>query len=59
MQCVMASPRLQGLRRWTLATRDAHKLYEALGFRTPDNPGTLMEIVRPGLYRLDADRVAP
>jgi len=38
MQCVMASPRLQGLRRWTVATRDAHKLYEALGFRTPDNP---------------------
>ena len=24
MQCIMQHPELQGLRRWTLATRDAH-----------------------------------
>ena len=59
MQCVVASPRLQGLRRWMLATRDAHRLYEEVGFRTPGNPAALMEIVRPGVYRLDAGRPVP
>jgi GNAT superfamily N-acetyltransferase len=29
---VMAHPDLQGLRRWMLATADAHGLYEGLGF---------------------------
>ena len=28
MQAVLAHPELQGLRRWTLATHDAHGLYE-------------------------------
>ena len=59
MQCVVGSPRLQGLRRWMLATRDAHRLYEEVGFRTPGNPAALMEIVRPGAYRLDAGRPVP
>jgi len=27
MQCIVQEPQLQGLRRWTLATRDAHGLY--------------------------------
>src|SRR5881397_2633867 len=27
MEAIMAHPDLQGLRRWTLATRDAHELY--------------------------------
>jgi hypothetical protein len=38
-----------------LATRDAHRLYQRFGFR-PADPTMLMEIVRAGLYRLDADR---
>jgi GNAT superfamily N-acetyltransferase len=50
MECVMASPRLQGLRRWMLVTRDAHGLYEGVGFRPPGNPAGILEIVRPGLY---------
>jgi GNAT superfamily N-acetyltransferase len=29
-------PRLQTLRRWCLATRDAHEIYRALGFRDID-----------------------
>jgi len=51
MDCVMASPRLQGLRRWMLVTRDAHGIYEQAGFRAPAVPEGIMEIARPGLYR--------
>ena len=32
MECIMAHPDLQGLRRWMLATRDAHQLYSKYGF---------------------------
>lgn len=32
MQCIHQHPRLQGLRRWSLATRDAHGLYEQFGW---------------------------
>lgn len=50
MECVMASPRLQGLRRWSLVTRDAHALYRQVGWSTVANPDGYMEIARPGLY---------
>lgn len=32
MECVMAHPDLQGMRRWCLLTRDAHGLYSQFGF---------------------------
>ena len=51
MECVMGSRQLQGLRRWLLVTRDAHRLYERAGFRLAANPERIMEINRPGLYR--------
>lgn len=47
---VVAHPELQGLRRFTLFTRDAHALYERHGFRPLATPVRGMEIVRPGLY---------
>jgi hypothetical protein len=47
----MAHPDLQGLRRFSLATRDAHELYRPFGFAEVQNPGRHMEIVRPGIYR--------
>jgi GNAT superfamily N-acetyltransferase len=50
MQVVTAHPDLQGLRRFSLATRDAHGLYEKFGFTALANPHSHMEIVRPGLY---------
>lgn len=53
IECVMTSPQLQGLRRWMLVTRDAHRLYERVGFTVVAEPGRVMEIVRPGLYRGD------
>src|SRR5216684_3120245 len=32
MECITQHPVLQGLRRWILTTRDAHGLYEQVGF---------------------------
>ena len=41
---------LQGVRRFTLATRDAHGLYEQFGFQPLANPQIFMEIWRPEVY---------
>lgn len=51
MEAVMGHPDLQSLRRWTLATRDAHGLYAQFGFRPLANPDRLMEIVDMEIYR--------
>ena len=44
-------PKLQGLRRWTLVTLDAHGLYEQFGFRPIANPERFMERVVADIYR--------
>jgi len=44
MQAVRDHPDLQQLRRWHLLTRDAHKLYEQVGFRALETPEWHMEI---------------
>lgn len=44
-------PKLQGLRRWTLVTFDAHGLYEQFGFKAIENPERFMERVVPDIYR--------
>jgi len=44
--CVLAHPELQALRRWALATADAHTLYERHGFRPPADPYIQMFIER-------------
>jgi GNAT superfamily N-acetyltransferase len=41
--CILSHPELQGLRRWALATRDAHELYKKFGFSGLKNPEGLME----------------
>jgi len=51
MECVMAHPDLQGLRRFSLVTRDAHELYRPFGFTEIAAPGGHMEIARPGIYK--------
>ena len=51
VETVMAHPDLQGLRRFSLATRDAHGLYARFGFAPLQRPELHMEIARPGLYR--------
>ena len=50
MNEIMAHPQLQGLRRFMLATRDAHGLYEKYGFVVTKNPERIMEIVNADLY---------
>jgi GNAT superfamily N-acetyltransferase len=51
MAAVMSHPRLQGLRRFMLATSTAHGLYEKFGFASPAKPQTLMERHVPDAYR--------
>ncbi|WP_036143385.1 GNAT family N-acetyltransferase [Lysobacter sp. HA18] len=50
MDAVFAYPQLQGLRRFMLATRDAHALYARYGFTPPVKPASLMERYAPDVY---------
>lgn len=50
MDAVIAHPALQGLRRWMLATRDAHGLYERYGFTPLAVPVRFMERHDPEVY---------
>ena len=50
MDAIFAHPQLQGLRRFTLATGDAHGLYAQYGFTSPLYPETLMERYVPSIY---------
>ena len=43
MKVAFSHPELQGLRRWMLATRDAHGLYREHGFTELENPQIFME----------------
>jgi GNAT superfamily N-acetyltransferase len=52
MGAVMAHPDLQGLRRWILATRDAHGLYRQFGWADLRDPGKWMEIYNPPIVSL-------
>ena len=51
MRTIMSHPDLQGLRRWSLATRDAHGLYRQFGFSELAHPERFMEIANPDLYK--------
>jgi GNAT superfamily N-acetyltransferase len=50
VQTIRQHPDFQGLRRWSLATLDAHGLYEQFGFTALANPKNWMEIFTP--YKL-------
>jgi GNAT superfamily N-acetyltransferase len=47
LQTVMSHPDLQGLRRWVLATKDAHGLYKQYGWNPLADPDGWMEILNP------------
>lgn len=51
MRAIMEHPQLQGLRRWSLVTRDAHGLYKQFGFTAIANPQRYMERSDPGIYK--------
>lgn len=44
-------PLLQGLRRWSLVTHDAHALYSRFGFVPVAQPERHMELSKPDIYR--------
>jgi GNAT superfamily N-acetyltransferase len=50
VECVLAHPELQGMRRWMLGTRDAHGLYQKLGFTPLARPDRVMEIRNADVY---------
>jgi GNAT superfamily N-acetyltransferase len=50
MQMIVDHPELQGLRRWVLATRDAHGLYEQFEFAPLRHPDRWMEKTAPNAY---------
>lgn len=50
MEVMINHPRLQGLRRWILATKDAHGLYAQFGFHGLKFPERWMELPAPNAY---------
>ena len=50
MDTIVNYPDLQGLRRWLLATRDAHSLYAKFGFSGLRHPERWMELTAPDAY---------
>lgn len=51
VECVLGHPDMQGLRRMSLMTSDAHELYRARGFKPMADPTLYMEIHRPDVYQ--------
>ena len=54
MQIITGHPDLQGLRRWSLVTRDAHGLYAKCGFKPLAASDRHMERVDSEIYRREA-----
>lgn len=50
MEVIINHPDLQGFRRWILATRDAHALYEKFGFDSLKHPERWMEKAAANAY---------
>ncbi len=51
MKQIISHPQLQGLRRFVLATKDAHELYKQFGFKEITHPDRWMEIHNPDVYK--------
>ena len=52
MATIMSHPDLQMIRRWLLATRDAHGLYKQFGFTELAKPETIMEKFNDNAIRI-------
>ena len=50
MESVLSHPDLQNLRRWMLATADAHGLYRKVGFTALSKPERIMEKLLANAY---------
>lgn len=53
---ILACPSCQGFRRWVLATRDAHSLYEKFGFNPLLRPEVYMEKINFRKYPITEDQ---
>lgn len=51
MKAISQHAELQGLRRFMLATSDAHGLYAQFGFQSVANPEILMQVWQPTVYK--------
>lgn len=51
MENIMQHPDLQGLRRWSLGTADAHGLYAQFGWKPLAKPERWMECHSPNIYQ--------
>ncbi len=47
LESILDHPDLKTIRRWMLATRDAHEFYRRYGFGAPHDPKSWMERLRP------------
>jgi hypothetical protein len=50
MDAVICHPSIVNIRRFTLATSNAHGLYEKFGFAQLSKPETFMERYKPDIY---------
>ncbi|WP_417705679.1 GNAT family N-acetyltransferase [Rheinheimera aquimaris] len=50
MAAVLQHPSVQHVRRFTLATSNAHGLYQKFGFTALSKPDSFMEIYKPDIY---------
>ncbi len=51
MECLVSHPDMKGLRRFCLATKDAHSLYSKYGFEITKTPENWMEIKDNNIYK--------
>ena len=54
MEVILSHPDLQGLRRFMLATRDAHGLYRQFNFTELSNPEYMLAIAKPDIYQTNS-----
>ena len=55
LECILKNDQLQGLRNFSLLTRDAHSLYEKFGFKALQNPQNFMCIKENDFYKKKVD----
>jgi N-acetylglutamate synthase-like GNAT family acetyltransferase len=55
VKVILGYPLLQGLRRFLLATKDAHGLYEQAGFKPLTNPDAWMQLHWQDIYKNKRD----
>lgn len=52
MKYILDLPEIAGIKRFTLATKDAHGLYKQFGWAQLAQPEMYMEINKPGIYKM-------